>query len=44
MARAETVGTHPEFIRMIRALICERLLSFAEPSAQLGTLVFMRLN
>ncbi len=25
MVRAETVGTHPEFIRMIRELICERL-------------------
>lgn len=25
MARAETVGTHPRFIRMIRELICERL-------------------
>jgi ferrochelatase len=25
MARAETVGTHPRFIRMVRELICERL-------------------
>jgi ferrochelatase len=25
MVRAETVGTHPRFIRMIRELICERL-------------------
>jgi protoporphyrin/coproporphyrin ferrochelatase len=26
MVRAETVGTHPRFIRMIRELICERVL------------------
>ena len=25
MVRAETVGTHPRFIRMIRELICERM-------------------
>ena len=25
MVRAETVGTHPRFVRMIRELICERL-------------------
>jgi ferrochelatase len=34
MVRAETVGTHPRFIRMIRELICERggLLLDAQPA------------
>ena len=37
MVRAETVGTHPRFIRMIRELICERL-DENEPRLALGSL------
>jgi ferrochelatase len=33
MVRAETVGTHPRFIRMIRELICERMAQGAERPA-----------
>jgi ferrochelatase len=36
MIRAETVGTHPRFIRMIRELICERIDETA-PKLALGT-------
>ena len=36
MIRAATVGTHPDFIKMIRELICERLDPQAERRA-LGT-------
>jgi protoporphyrin/coproporphyrin ferrochelatase len=35
MVRAETVGTHPRFIRMIRELICERI-DEANPKLSLG--------
>ena len=35
MVRAETVGTHPRFIRMIRELICERM---GQPRRALGVL------
>ena len=37
MVRAETVGTHPRFIRMIRELICERL-DETQPRLALGSL------
>jgi len=37
MVRAKTVGTHPTFIRMIRALICERM-DEATPRLALGQL------
>ena len=37
MVRAETVGTHPRFIRMIRELICERL-DETHPRLALGSL------
>jgi ferrochelatase len=37
MVRAETVGTHPRFIRMIRELICERL-DETKPRLALGSL------
>jgi ferrochelatase len=37
MVRAETVGTHPRFIRMIRQLICERL-DQGQPRLALGAL------
>jgi protoporphyrin/coproporphyrin ferrochelatase len=37
MMRAETVGTHPRFIRMIRELICERL-DETNPKLSLGAL------
>jgi protoporphyrin/coproporphyrin ferrochelatase len=37
MVRAETVGTHPRFIRMIRELICERL-DESQPRLALGSL------
>jgi ferrochelatase len=37
MARAETVGTHPRFIRMIRELVAERM-DASLPRAVLGTL------
>jgi ferrochelatase len=37
MVRAETVGTHPRFIRMIRELICERL-NESQPRPALGSL------
>jgi ferrochelatase len=37
MVRAETVGTHPRFIRMIRELICERL-DETRPRLALGSL------
>jgi ferrochelatase len=37
MVRAETVGTHPRFIRMIRELICERM-DQGQPRLALGVL------
>jgi protoporphyrin/coproporphyrin ferrochelatase len=37
MVRAETVGTHPRFIRMIRELICERI-DETNPKLALGVL------
>jgi len=37
MVRAETVGTHPRFIRMIRELICERM-DESNPKLSLGVL------
>jgi ferrochelatase len=37
MVRAETVGTHPRFIRMIRELICERI-DETQPQLALGIL------
>ncbi|MBZ5550849.1 MAG: ferrochelatase, partial [Acidobacteriia bacterium] len=37
MVRAETVGTHPRFIRMIRELICERMAQ-GQPRPALGVL------
>jgi ferrochelatase len=37
MVRAETAGTHPRFIRMIRELICERL-DESNPKLSLGVL------
>jgi protoporphyrin/coproporphyrin ferrochelatase len=37
MVRAETVGTHPRFIRMIRELICERM-DETTPKLSLGVL------
>jgi len=37
MVRAETVGTHPRFIRMIRELICERM-DQVQPRLALGAL------
>ena len=37
MVRAETVGTHPRFIRMIRELICERM-DETTPKLTLGVL------
>lgn len=37
MERAETVGTHPKFIRMVRELICERL-DETQPRLALGAL------
>jgi protoporphyrin/coproporphyrin ferrochelatase len=37
MVRAETVGTHPRFIRMIGELICERL-DESQPRLALGSL------
>jgi len=37
MVRAETVGTHPRFIRMIRDLICERL-DESQPRLAMGSL------
>ena len=37
MVRAETAGTHPQFIRMIRELICERL-DETSPKLALGVL------
>jgi protoporphyrin/coproporphyrin ferrochelatase len=37
MVRAETVGTHPRFIRMIRELICERM-DEGQPRRALGVL------
>jgi ferrochelatase len=37
MMRAETVGTHPRFIRMIRELICERM-DQVQPRLALGAL------
>lgn len=37
MERAETVGTHPRFIRMVRELICERL-DDRQPRLALGSL------
>ncbi len=37
MVRAETVGTHPRFIRMIRELICERM-DQGQPRRALGVL------
>ena len=37
MVRAETVGTHPRFIRTIRELICERL-DQSQPRRALGVL------
>ena len=37
MMRAETVGTHPRFIRMIRELICERM-DETTPKLSLGVL------
>jgi len=37
MVRAETAGTHPRFIRMIRELICERL-DETNPKLSLGIL------
>jgi len=37
MVRAETVGTHPRFIRMIRELICERM-DQGQPRLALGAL------
>jgi protoporphyrin/coproporphyrin ferrochelatase len=37
MVRAETVGTHPRFIRMIRELICERM-NETNPKLTLGVL------
>lgn len=37
MVRAETVGTHPRFIRMIRELICERIDEH-QPRLSLGML------
>jgi ferrochelatase len=36
MVRAETVGTHPRFIRMIRELICERM-DETNPKLRLAT-------
>jgi ferrochelatase len=37
MVRAQTVGTHPRFIRMIRELICERM-DTNQPRLSLGVL------
>jgi ferrochelatase len=37
MVRAETVGTHPRFIRMVRELICERMEE-GQPRLALGVL------
>jgi len=37
MVRAETVGTHPRFIKMIRELICERM-DETQPRLALGTM------
>jgi ferrochelatase len=37
MVRAQTVGTHPRFIRMIRELICERM-DQGQPRLALGAL------
>jgi len=37
MVRAQTVGTHPRFIRMIRELICERI-DTSQPRLALGVL------